>query len=194
MDSEGGCCCWSWHIWSLHLIFPPQVFSKKWSVFARHLVCASLANGFKKCGDRESHLLSFDVSCKSSLSCFDWLCCFSVSGKIRNDYWLFIKNAWHSLFYVAREISRQFYQMCAHFLLHEWPRSLLTLMEIDDLKKKKQKKNLHLQRSSLSATSVFIRIFMGSCVSLAGARAHCSESVLKATENDGVQLDSAANV
>lgn len=80
---------------------------------------------------KTENLLSFHVSCKSSLSCFDWLFCFSVSGKIRNYYWLLIKNAWHSLFYVAREISRQFYQICAHFLLHEWPWSLLTLMEID---------------------------------------------------------------
>lgn len=62
---------------------------------------------------------------------FDLPCCCSVSGKIRNYYWSLIKNAWHSLFYVAREISRQFYQLCAHFLLHEWPRSVLTLVEID---------------------------------------------------------------
>ena len=83
-DDISGVCSW-------YLV----VFSKRWLFFALHFFCSSLMNGFK---NRNS--LAF-FSCKWSLLRFNWLCWCSVSGKIRNDYRLFIKNCM-TLFVLCR--------------------------------------------------------------------------------------------
>lgn len=82
-----------------------SVFSKNWSLFAQQFfLCFTLK--------WKDTITLFLMVPKSSLSCFDLPRCCSVSGKIRNDYRSFIKNAW--LFYVAREVSTQF--TCVHTL------------------------------------------------------------------------------
>ena len=98
------------------------------------LLSAWLMNGFKwrkKKKRRQRNklfcFLSFfykTVPAKSSLSCFDLPCCCSVGGKKkkrwRNDLTVFMKNAWHSLFHVARERRPDSFTNRVHTFLFAW--------------------------------------------------------------------------
>lgn len=87
-----GVCSWSF----------PNVFSEKWSFFASHFF--GFHSWMPLSSEKTENLFCLLLLVSASHSChiLTLLFCCSVGGKIRNDYWLFIKNAWHSLFNVAR--------------------------------------------------------------------------------------------
>lgn len=106
--------CWNWHISRLQLISEISLLSIS---FIPHS-CAS----FKK---TEKHLC-FVFTHSAILSCFGSV----VRSEKKMYYWFFIKrNAWFYFYFFMshKKCSKWFLNTCAHFLLHEWPRSLVEI-------------------------------------------------------------------
>lgn len=123
MDGQRSGCCSNWHIWSLWLVFssPNQTsLAEEFLFLVKRFMQVILVTLF---------VLICHVDCE----------------QFRNVYWSSWKmHDWHFLVSLSHEIFPNFFffffWLRSHFLLHDWPRSVLTLVEIGSLEKKKEKK------------------------------------------------------